>query len=205
MKTKISVEDALNQKAESKGQTNKSIMSDIENLDVMIGSYQRDNCEVQEEYVVNETDLRSNRHDRELNQIDSKFRSYLNNNLEKSGSTEETNVAFNSEKSSQVFRQLGELKSDINAQISEVINPAIAEKVLLSIENALNPTKSNPNANWDHQSDKQSSQVAQQRDFQSDELHPQKNDQTAQQSDLRSDGLHPHESGEIAQRYDARS
>ena len=46
-------------------------MSDIENLDVMLGSYRRDNNEVQEGNSERETDIRSNRQDEKLNQNDS--------------------------------------------------------------------------------------------------------------------------------------
>ena len=87
-------------------------------------------------------DLRSNRQDQELNHIDGGFSSYLNSNLsQNSGLTVETSRAINSETSSQVSRQLEELKSDLNAQVVEVINSAIAEKLLPSIENAVKRAK----------------------------------------------------------------
>ena len=70
------------------------------------------------------------------------IRSYLNTNLcENFVLTVKTSRAINSEISSQVSRQLKELESDLNTQILEVINSVIAEKVLLSIENAIRPTK----------------------------------------------------------------
>ena len=48
------------QKAREKRFRQSDVMSDFENLDVMLGSYQRDNCKVQEKNSENETDLRSN-------------------------------------------------------------------------------------------------------------------------------------------------
>ena len=63
------------QKARDKRSRHSDVMSDIQNLDVMLGMYQRDNCEAQEENSENEMDLRSNRQDQGLNQNDSEFRS----------------------------------------------------------------------------------------------------------------------------------
>ena len=78
-------------------------MSDIENFDVLLRRYQRDNCEVQEKNCENEMDVWSNRQHQGLKQDHSEFRSYLNINLcENSGLTEKTSRAINSEISSQV-------------------------------------------------------------------------------------------------------
>ena len=63
-------------------------MSDIENLDVMLGSYQRDNCDVQERTSENEMDLESNRREESSNQNEIDYRSHFNTNIsENSGKT----------------------------------------------------------------------------------------------------------------------
>ena len=49
------------QKAREKRSRKSDVMSDIVNLDVMLGSYQRDNCEVQETNSENEIDIKSSR------------------------------------------------------------------------------------------------------------------------------------------------
>ena len=81
-------------------------MSDIENLDVMLGSYQRDNSEVREGNSENEMDSRLSRQEKELNQNDKEFMSYLNTDLsENSGLTVKTSRAISSEISSQLSRK----------------------------------------------------------------------------------------------------
>ena len=66
-------------------------MSDIDNLDVMLGSYQRNNSGTQDGNNENEIDLRSNRRGESLIQNENDYRSYLNTNLsENSCSTVET-------------------------------------------------------------------------------------------------------------------
>ena len=133
----------------------------------------------------NEVDLRSNRQDQELGHHDGEFRSYLNtNHCENNGLTVETSRVIISEMSSQVSRQLEELKSDLNAQILEVINTALAEKVLPSIENAARPTKTTSNTKWD---------------LRSDGLHPISIGQTTKKCDPRSDRAHPSKIGQMAQ------
>ena len=105
-------------------------MTDLENMDVMLSSYPRDNYEVQGKNSENEMDLRSSRQDQELNHNDGVFRSYLNNYLsENSSLTLEIGRAINSEISSQVSRQLEKLKSDLITQILDVINSAIDESI----------------------------------------------------------------------------
>ena len=59
---------------------------------------------------------------------------------------------INNEITTQVTRKLDELKEDLNTQILEVINPAIAEKVFASIQNVLGVANSVLNATRGHQS-----------------------------------------------------
>ena len=49
------------QKAKEKGSRQSDALSGIENLDVMLRSYQRDNSEMQDRTSENEIDLESNR------------------------------------------------------------------------------------------------------------------------------------------------
>ena len=63
------------EKAREKRSRQSDVMSDIENLDVMLGSYQRDKCEVQERNSENDMNLMSNRQEEGLNQNDSEFMS----------------------------------------------------------------------------------------------------------------------------------
>ena len=55
------------QKAKEKRSRQSNVLSDIENHDAMLGSYQRDSCEIQGEKSENEINLRSKRQDQELN------------------------------------------------------------------------------------------------------------------------------------------
>ena len=78
-------------------------MSDIENLDVMLGNYQEDD-QVRDEDISNtDFDLETRRPQRETKSISGSFRSILNFNAsENSEITVETSRAINSEISSQM-------------------------------------------------------------------------------------------------------
>ena len=119
------------QKAKKKRSRQSNVLSDIENLDVMLGSYQRDNSEIQDRTSENEIDLESNRREYSSYQNENNYRSYLNTNLsEKSCLTVETGRAISSEISSQMSRKFEELQSSLNSQILDVINTAIDTRVL---------------------------------------------------------------------------
>ena len=138
------------QKAKEKRSRQPDVMSDIENLDVMFGRYQRDKCVMQKGKSENEMDLKSNRQDERLNQNDGDYRSYLNTYLsENSGLTVETSRAISSEISSQMSRKLEEMKSDLKLHILDTYNSAIEEKVIPSIENAIGGHNSAKNSNLD--------------------------------------------------------
>ena len=82
---------------------------------------------------------------------------------------------INSEISSQLSRKIEEMKSDLNSHILEVINSAIEEKILPSIENVVTSNRETKNAKWD---------------LRSDGRHPDRNTQMTQNSDLESHGRH---------------
>ena len=126
------------QKAKEKRSRQSDVLSDIENLDVMLGSYQRDNSEMQDRTSENRIDLESNRREDSSNQNENNYRSYLNTNLsENSCLTVETSKVISSEISSQVSRKFEELQSSLNPQILDVINTAIDTRVLPNIKNAV--------------------------------------------------------------------
>ena len=78
-------------------------MSDIENFDVMLGSYQRENSEIENENNENDIDQRSSGQEGTSNQVENDYRTYLNTNLnENSCLTVETRRAISSEISTQM-------------------------------------------------------------------------------------------------------
>ena len=85
------------------------------------------------------------------NPISEEFRSLINaNSREDSVITIGTARLINNQITTQVTRKLDEVREDLNTQILEVINWAIAEKVLPSIQNALGVQNVGLNANGDH-------------------------------------------------------
>ena len=141
------------QKAEEKRFRQSDVMSDIENLDVMLGSYQRENSESQNENDENTLDQRSDRREG-LNQNQNDYRSYLNiNPSENSCLTVETSRAISSEISTQMSKKFEELQTNLNSQILDVINAAIENKVLPGIKNAVKTQSSAKITNLDLRSD----------------------------------------------------
>ena len=126
------------QKAKEKRSRQSDILSDIENLDVMLGNFQEN--EQFREGVVTERkiDLESERQQGDTIPVESNYRSHLNTNLsENSEITVETSRAINSEISSQMSRKLEEKRSDLNSHTLKAIKSAIEEKLLPSIENVI--------------------------------------------------------------------
>ena len=112
-------------------------MSDLENVDIMLGNYSRNELNSQLGERKTELDLESNGL-QTANLISENFRSLINtNSRENSEITIETARPINNEITSQVTRKLDEIRSELNTQILEVINSAISEKVLPSIQNVL--------------------------------------------------------------------
>ena len=166
------------QKAKERRSRQSDIMSDIEKLDVMLGSYQRDISLAQNENDEGEIDLRSTRHEENANQNESDSRSYLNTNLsENSCLTVETRRAISSEISSQMSRKFEEMQSSLNSQILDVINTSIDTRVLPSNKNAVRRQNSAKNTSLDLRSDglhqDNAAQENSQKDFRSNRLHPE--------------------------------
>ena len=164
------------QKAKEKRSRQSDIMSDIENLDVMLGNYS--NSEIRDQNTVDqiEIDPETSRRQPGFSHEESNYRSLLNTNLsENSEITVETSRAISSEISSQMSRKLEEMKSDLNSHIMEVINSAIDEKILPSIENVIVNHRECKNAKLD---------------LRSDGRHPSRNVPMDQTLDLGSYGRH---------------
>ena len=168
------------QKAREKRSRQSDVMSDIENLDVMLGNYQDD-----EQFREGDIDLGSEGRQRNTVPVESNYRSLLNTNLsENSEITIETSRAINSEISSQMSTKLEEMKSDLNSHILEAINSAIEEKILPSIENVITSNREAKSTKWD---------------LRSDGRHPIRNAQIFQNLDHESHGRHKDKSSRKVQ------
>ena len=176
-KSLIDMPSIRKQKAKEKRSRQSDVLSDKENLDVMLGNYT--NSEIREQEAVDqiEIDPESRRLQQDLDGNEGNYRSLLNTNLsENSEITVETSRMINSEFSSQMSRKIEEMKSDLNSHILEVINSAIEEeKILPSIENVITSNREAKNTKWD---------------LRSDGRHPDRNIQITQNSDLESHGRH---------------
>ena len=127
-------------------------MSDLENKGILLGNYSRNDleCQLGERKTEGELDsnnLQTSNPKREC------FRSLnISNCRENSEITIETARMINNEITTQVTRKLDEVREDLNTQILEVINSAIAEKRLSSTKNVLGVQKSGLNTSRVHQS-----------------------------------------------------
>ena len=109
-------------------------MSDVENVDVMLGSYSRNNGEEDQSENELNLDSESSRPQRNSNVTGEDFRSLLTNSRE---ITIETTRLINEEISSTMSRKLNEIKTSLNSQIQDAITTAIST-LLPSIQNTLN-------------------------------------------------------------------
>ena len=128
------------QKAKERHSRQLDIMSDVENFDVMVGSYgsysREDERSDQSDSELN-LDSGSIRPQQNSNLVGEDFRSLLNpNSRENSEMTIETTGMISEEISNQLSRKLNEIKSSLNSQIQDAITTPITEKVLPSIQNA---------------------------------------------------------------------
>ena len=163
------------QKAKEKRSRQSDVMSDIENLDVMLGSYQRESKELRSENNENTVDQKSNERERQDQNVDD-YQTFLNNNpSENSCLTIETSRAISSEISSQMSRKFQEKQTNLNSQILDVINTAIDTSVLPSFKNAVRGQNSGENINLDLRSNglHQDTAGISQKDLQSNRLQPE--------------------------------
>ena len=144
-------------KAKERRSRQLDIMSDVENVDVMLGSYSG-NIEGND-YSEKELNLdsESGRLQRNSNVTGEDFRSLLTNSRENSEITIKTTRLINDEISSQLSRKLKEIKTSLNSQIQNAVSAAITNTVLPSIQNTLNMQREpnftivDPRSNEPHQ------------------------------------------------------
>ena len=126
------------QKAKERRSRQLDIMSDVENVDVMLGSYSRnDEGDDQSENELN-LDSESSRPQGNSNMTGEDFRSLLTNSRENSEITIETTRLIIEEISKQMARKLNEIKTSLNSQTQDAITAAITSTVLPSIQKTLN-------------------------------------------------------------------
>ena len=151
----------------------------------MLGSYQRDDCEIQNGNDEGEIDPRSIGREESSNQNENDYRSYLNANpSENNCLTVETSRAISSKISTQMSRKSEEMQSSLNSQILDVINTAMETRVFPSIKNAVSRQNSAKDASLD---------------LRSDGLHHSDAVQENSHKDLRSNKLHSENTSESAQ------
>ena len=125
------------QKAKERRSRQLDMVSDVENVDIMLGSYSRDDENNVSENEMN-LDSGSSRPQQSSNVIGEDFRSLLNtNSRENSEITIETLRLINEENSHQMSRKLNEIKTSLNSQFQDAITAAITSTVLPSIQNTL--------------------------------------------------------------------
>ena len=126
------------QKAKERRSRQLDILSVVENVDVMLGSYSTINHQDDDrsETEIN-LDSESSRPQRASNVTGEDSRSLLTNSRENSDITIETNRLINEEISNQMSRRLNEIKTSLNSQIQNAITAAITDTVLPSIQNVL--------------------------------------------------------------------
>ena len=113
------------------------MLSDAENVDIMLGSYSRDDENNMSENEAN-LDSGSSRPQQSSNALGEDFRSLLNTNSRKTSEiTIETTRMINEEISNQISRKLNEIETNLNSQIQDAISTAITETALPSIQNTL--------------------------------------------------------------------
>ena len=126
------------QKAKERRSRQLDILSDVENVDIMLGSYDRDDERAEQSESELNLDSGSNRLHQNPNMVGEDFRSLLNtNSRENSEVTIESTRLINEEISNQMSRRLNEIKSSLNSQIQNAMSVAIADTVLPSIQNTL--------------------------------------------------------------------
>ena len=114
------------QRAKERRSRQVDLMSDTENLDIMLGSYSRNELENNSMDRNDEMDHESDRTRQDVVQNSEDFRSLLNSDSrENSESTGLTMRLVNSE----VSKRMDELSKGLSSQIIDTINSVIGEKV----------------------------------------------------------------------------
>ena len=112
------------QKAKEQCRRQLDMLSDVENVDIKLGNYSRDNEENNASENEVNIDSGSNQPQQSSNVIDD-FRSLLNtNSRENNEITIETTRMINEENSNQMTRKLNDIKNSLNVQIQDAISCA---------------------------------------------------------------------------------
>ena len=142
------------QKAREKRARQSDVISDVENRDVMLETYTRNELDERQNKSELEMDLGSWRRQENTDLIGENIRSSPNANMSvKSESTAETSRGFNSEISTEMSRSFEEIKSDLNSHILEVLNAAIDEKVLPTFNSVVGVSEGVRGTKWDLRSE----------------------------------------------------
>ena len=114
------------------------MVSDVENADIMLGCYSRDDERNNDSENETNLDSGSNRPQKSSNLVGEGFRSFLNtNSRENNETTIETTRMISKEISNKRSRKLNEIETSLNSQVQDAMSTAIVEKVLPSIQNTL--------------------------------------------------------------------
>ena len=127
-------------------------MSDLENMNVMLGNYQENQSDIDLNENV-EMDLRSNGTRTDMVRNCEDFRTLLTSEgRNRYEIPTETNRLITEEITSQMNRKIDELKRNLDTQITESINSAIHDSILPSIQNSLSGQNSGLGTNVDSRS-----------------------------------------------------
>ena len=140
------------QKAKEKRARQSDVMSDLENMNMMLGNYSGNHSD--EELNENiEVDSRSNGTRVDMVRNCEDFRTLLNSDDRiRSEISVETTRFITDEITQQMSRKLDELIRNLNTQITESINSAIHDSIIPSLQNSLSGQNSGLGTNVDSRS-----------------------------------------------------
>ena len=137
------------QKAKEKRPRQSDIMSDLDNMNVLLGNYPENQSDVDLNENV-DVYSRSNGTRTDMVRNCEDFRTLLTSeDRNRCETTMETNRLLSEEISCQMIRKMDELKRNLDTQITESINSAIHDSILPSIHNSLSALNSGLGTNVD--------------------------------------------------------
>ena len=140
------------QKAKEKRARQSDVLSDLENMNVMLGNYPENQSTVDLNENV-EVDSRSNGTRTDMVRNCEDFRTLLTSeDRNRCEMTMETNSLISEEISYQMNSKIDELKRNLDTQITESINSAIHDSILPSIQNSFSGQNSGLGTNVDSRS-----------------------------------------------------
>ena len=149
MKGTFEMPSTRKQKAEEKRSRQSDVMSDLENMNVMLGNHQENQSDVDLNENV-EMDPRSNGTRTDMVRNCEDFRTLLTSeDRNRYEMSTETNRLNTEEIACQMNRKMDELRRNLDTQITESINSAIHDSILPSIQNSLSGQNSGFGTNVD--------------------------------------------------------